>query len=122
VPEKRLPSFLKLAFSRPYIGLSADAERLLTATRLPLAVRPFVSHPLPERTSSVARKATLILLSIAALASAEIAQPLDRALKGGWILSKTPVGGFPSFVGTAASGHRMFGSTCQGKLICFKGK
>jgi hypothetical protein len=38
------------------------------------------------------------------------------------ILGKTPVDGFPSFLGTSASGNRLFVSTREGKLICFEGE
>jgi outer membrane protein assembly factor BamB len=40
----------------------------------------------------------------------------------GKVISKTPVGGFPSFLGTSAAGKRLFVATREGKLICFEGK
>jgi outer membrane protein assembly factor BamB len=40
----------------------------------------------------------------------------------GKILSKTPVDGFPSYLGTSASGNRLFVSTREGKLLCFTGE
>jgi len=39
----------------------------------------------------------------------------------GKVLSKTPVGGFPSYMGASASGNRLFVATREGKLICFAG-
>jgi hypothetical protein len=40
----------------------------------------------------------------------------------GKVLAKTPVDGFPAFLGMSASGQRLFVSTREGKLICFEGK
>jgi len=44
------------------------------------------------------------------------------ARENGKVLSKTPVGGLPAFLGTSAAGNRLFISTREGKLICFEGK
>ena len=33
-----------------------------------------------------------------------------------------PVDGFPSFCGMSAAGKRLFVSTREGKLICYKGE
>jgi outer membrane protein assembly factor BamB len=40
----------------------------------------------------------------------------------GKVLSKTPVGGLPAFLGTSAAGGRLFVATREGKLICFQCK
>jgi outer membrane protein assembly factor BamB len=40
--------------------------------------------------------------------------------KDGKVLSKTPVEGFPAFMGMSAAGKRLFVATRDGKLICFK--
>jgi hypothetical protein len=42
---------------------------------------------------------------------------LSRA--DGKLLSKTPVDGFPSYLGTSAAGGRLFVSTREGKLLCY---
>lgn len=39
----------------------------------------------------------------------------------GKVLGKTPVDGFPAFMGLSASGNRLFLSTRDGKLICYQG-
>jgi len=40
----------------------------------------------------------------------------------GKVLNKTPVDGFPSYMGASASGNRLLVSTREGKLICYEGK
>jgi outer membrane protein assembly factor BamB len=40
----------------------------------------------------------------------------------GKVVSKTPVEGFPAFMGMSAAGKRLFVATRDGKLICFKAK
>lgn len=44
------------------------------------------------------------------------------AREDGKVLAKTPVDGFPVFLGMAASGRRLFVATRDGKLICYQGK
>ena len=40
----------------------------------------------------------------------------------GKVLGKTPVDGFPSYMGASASGNRLFVSTREGKLICYESR
>jgi DNA-binding beta-propeller fold protein YncE len=40
----------------------------------------------------------------------------------GKVLSKTPVDGFPTYLGMSASGNKLFVATREGKLICYEGK
>jgi len=41
--------------------------------------------------------------------------------ESGEIVSRTPVGGFPAFLGMSAAHGRLFVATREGKLICFTG-
>jgi hypothetical protein len=40
----------------------------------------------------------------------------------GKAVSKTAIGSLPSYLGSSASGDRLFVSTRDGKLVCFKGE
>ncbi|GMV83351.1 MAG: hypothetical protein AMXMBFR7_45350 [Planctomycetota bacterium] len=44
------------------------------------------------------------------------------AREDGKVVGKTPVSGFPAFLGMSASGNRVFVSTREGKLICYEAK
>jgi hypothetical protein len=40
----------------------------------------------------------------------------------GKVLNKTPIDGFPSYMGASAAGNRLFVSTREGKLLCYTGE